>query len=159
MKIEVISVGKIKESYLLDGIKEYAKRLSKYAQIIETTLQDEAIKDKDSEALNEQIKVVEGEKILKAISPKSYVIALDLKGNMLSSEELAEKIDDVISKGNGHIVFVIGGSLGLSKNVLARADYRLCFSKMTFPHKLMKLILLEQVYRAFKINNHETYHK
>lgn len=159
MKIEIVSVGKIKEAYLIDGIKEYTKRLSKYAQIVETTLPDEPIRDKESDALNEEIKNIEGERILKAISPKAFVIALDLRGEMLSSEGLAKKMDDIISKGNGHIVLVIGGSLGISKDVLNRANYKLSFSPMTFPHKLMKLIMLEQIYRAFKINNNETYHK
>lgn len=156
MKIEIVSVGKIKEAYLLDGIKEYIKRLSKYASIIETTLNDEPIKD---DGLIDAIKRIEGEKILRAINPKAYVIALDLGGEMITSEGLASKLDDIISKGNGHIVFVIGGSLGLSQEVLKRANYKLCFSKMTFPHKLFKLMLLEQIYRAFKINNNETYHK
>ena len=156
MKIEIISVGKIKEAYLLDGIKEYIKRLSKYASIIETIINDEPIKD---DGLIDVIKKIEGEKILKAINPKAYVIALDLGGEMITSEGLASKLDDIISKGNGHIVFVIGGSLGLSHDVLKRANYKLCFSKMTFPHKLFKLMLLEQIYRAFKINNNETYHK
>lgn len=156
MKIEIISVGKIKESYLLDAIAEYKKRLSKYATIIETTLQDEPIKD---DGLSEAVKKIEGDKILKAISPKAYVIALDLKGDMVSSDELAKRMDDLISQGNGHIVFVIGGSLGLHQDVIKRANWKLCFSKMTFPHKLFKVMLMEQVYRAFKINNNETYHK
>ncbi len=156
MKLEIISVGKIKESYLLDGISEYKKRLSKYIDVIETTLPDEPNKD-DNMSL--EVKRIEGERILKAIKPKTYVIVLDLKGEMKTSEGFASKMDDIISKGNGHIVFIIGGSLGLSEEVIKRADFRLCFSKMTFPHKLMKLILFEQIYRAFKINNNETYHK
>lgn len=158
MKITIISVGKLKEKYLLDGIKEYSKRLSKFTKVEEVVLADEPIKDKDSDALNEEIKIKEGKKILQAID-KSYVIALDLKGKMLDSVELAEKILEIQSYHSSNITFIIGGSLGLSKEVIDRADFKLCFSKMTFPHQLMKLILLEQVYRAFKINNNETYHK
>lgn len=156
MKLEIISVGKIKEKYLLDGIEEYKKRLGKYIDVIETVLPDEPNKDDN---MSFEVKRIEGERILKALKPKTYVIVLDLKGQMLSSEEFALKMDDIISKGNGHIVFIIGGSLGLSDEVIKKADYRLCFSKMTFPHKLMKMILFEQIYRAFKINNNETYHK
>lgn len=158
MKITVISVGKLKEKYLIDGIKEYAKRLSKFTKVEEVSIPDEPIKDKDSDALNEEIKIKEGKKILQLID-KSYVIALDLKGKMLDSVELADKILEIQSYHSSNITFIIGGSLGLSKEVLERADFRLCFSKMTFPHQLMKLILFEQIYRAFKINNNETYHK
>lgn len=159
MKISVISVGKIKETYLLDGIKEYVKRLSKYTKVEEITLPDEPIKDNSSEALDLEIKKKEGNKILNAIDDKSYVIALDLKGEMLTSEGLAEKFIEIQNYHSSNICFIIGGSLGLHNDVLKRANYRLCFSKMTFPHKLMKLILFEQIYRAFKINNNETYHK
>lgn len=159
MKITVISVGKIKESYLLDGIKEYTKRLSKYTKVLEVTLNDEPIKNNSNDSLDLEIKNIEGKRILNAIPDKSYVIALDLKGEMLSSESLAMKFIDIQNYHSSDICFIIGGSLGLSSEVIKRADYKLCFSKMTFPHKLMKLILLEQIYRAFKINNNETYHK
>ncbi len=159
MKITILSVGKIKESYFKDAIAEYTKRLSKYTKIEEVTLNDEAIKDKESEALNEEIKRIEGTRILNAIDDKSYVVALDLRGEMLSSEGLAAKITNICNYHSSNITFIIGGSLGLSSEVIKRADYKLCFSKMTFPHKLMKVILLEQIYRAFKINNNETYHK
>ena len=159
MKIDIISVGKIKEQYFLDGIKEYKKRLGKYCTISEIVLQDEAIKDMDSQALVEEVKRIEGERILKSINPKSYVIALDLKGEMLDSVEFAKKIEQIFAYKAGSITFIIGGSLGLSSEVISRADYKLCFSKMTYPHKLMKLILFEAIYRAFKINNNETYHK
>lgn len=159
MKISVISVGKIKETYLLDGIKEYVKRLSKYTKVEEITLPDEPIKDNSSEALDLEIKKKEGNKILNVIDDKSYVIALDLKGEMLTSEGLAEKFIEIQNYHSSNICFIIGGSLGLHNDVLKRANFRLCFSKMTFPHKLMKLILFEQIYRAFKINNNETYHK
>lgn len=159
MKISVISVGKIKETYLIEGIKEYVKRLSKYTKVEEITLPDEPIKDNSSEALDLDIKKKEGNKILNAIDDKSYVIALDLKGEMITSEGLAEKFIEIQNYHSSNICFIIGGSLGLHNDVLKRANYRLCFSKMTFPHKLMKLILFEQIYRAFKINNNETYHK
>lgn len=159
MKITIISVGKLKESYLVDGIKEYVKRLSKYTQIEEIVLLDEPIKDKTSNALNIQIKEKEGLRIIEALNPKSYVIVLDLKGKMLSSEELASKILEIQTYNSSHITFIIGGSLGLSDEVISKANFRLCFSKMTFPHQLMKLILVEQIYRSFKINNNETYHK
>lgn len=159
MKIAIISVGKLKENYLVDGIKEYVKRLTKYTQMEEIVLQDEPIKDKTSEALNLQIKEKEGQRIIEALNPKSYVIVLDLKGRMLSSEELASKMLDIQTYNSSHITFIIGGSLGLSDAVINKANFRLCFSKMTFPHQLMKLILVEQIYRAFKINNNETYHK
>lgn len=159
MKIEIISVGKIKESYFKDGIAEYKKRLGKYCTIEEKTLDDEPIKDMNVEALCNEVKRVEGEKILKAINPNSYVIALDLNGEMLDSLEFAKKIDQIFAYKAGTITFIIGGSLGLSKDVIKRADYKLSFSRMTYPHKLMKLILMEAIYRAFKINNNETYHK
>lgn len=159
MRITIISVGKIKEDYLMAGIKEYVKRLSKYTKVEEVVLPDEPIKDKSSDAMNEDIKQKEGKRILQFLDDKSYKIVLDLRGNMLSSEELAAKITDIQTYNASHISFIIGGSLGLSRDVIDSADYRLCFSKMTFPHQLMKLILLEQIYRSFKINNNETYHK
>lgn len=159
MKITIISVGKLKEKYLIDGIAEYVKRLSKYTKIEEIVLNDEPIKDKSNNTLNEEIKEKEGTRIIDSIPSKSFVIALDLKGHMLDSVELANKILEIQTYNASQITFIIGGSLGLSNDVLKCADYRLCFSKMTFPHQLMKLILVEQIYRAFKINNNETYHK
>ena len=159
MKITILGVGTIKEKYFIDAIKEYSKRISKYSKVEFITVSDEAIPDNASLKEEEIIKNKEGEKILKAIPNNSYKIALALNGEMLDSVELANKISDIFTKGNSNIVFIIGGSLGLSKKVLDFADYKLCFSKMTFPHKLMQVILLEQVYRAFKINNNETYHK
>ncbi|MBQ3253171.1 MAG: 23S rRNA (pseudouridine(1915)-N(3))-methyltransferase RlmH [Acholeplasmatales bacterium] len=159
MKISIISVGNIKEKYLKDAISEYSKRLSKYTKIEFINVSDEAINDNPSQKEIDIIKNKEGEKILKVLPSNSYKIALELKGNMLSSEELASKLLNIFSYHNANISFIIGGSLGLSKNVLEVVDYKLCFSKMTFPHQLMQVILLEQVYRAFKINNNETYHK
>jgi len=159
MKITIISVGKIKEKYLLDGIAEYAKRISKFSNINEIVLKDMPIPLKESAAIDEEIKRKEGEEILSSIPLNSYKVALDLKGEMLSSPALANKILEIQTYHSSHIVFIIGGSLGLSSDVIKACDYHLCFSKMTFPHQLMKLILLEQIYRAFKINNNETYHK
>jgi 23S rRNA (pseudouridine1915-N3)-methyltransferase len=158
MKITILSVGKIKESYFIDAIKEYSKRLSKYTKLDFIEVMDEPIKDNASLKDEEVVKEKEGLKLLSKLDMKSYKIVLDLKGEMLKSEELALKIDKITSI-NSHISFIIGGSLGLSKEVLDSADYHLCFSKMTFPHKLMKVILLEQIYRSFKILNNETYHK
>lgn len=159
MTISIISVGKLKEKYLLDGIAEYIKRLSKYTTVNEIVLKDEPIPEKSNNSLDLAIKEKEGKKIIASIPQNSYKIALDLHGAMLDSVVLANKIKDIQTYNSSHIVFIIGGSLGLSKEVIDSVDYKLCFSKMTFPHQLMKLILLEQVYRAFKINNNETYHK
>ena len=159
MKISIISVGNIKEKYLKDAILEYSKRLSKYTKIEFLNTLDEPICDNPSAKDIEIVKNKEGERLLKLIPSASYKVVLDLKGKMLSSEELASKILDIFSYHNSHISFIIGGSLGLSDAVLNSADFHLCFSKMTFPHQLMQVILLEQVYRAFKINNNETYHK
>ena len=159
MKIYIASVGNIKEKYLIDAINEYTKRLSKYTKVEFLKVSDEAINDHPSDKEIDIIKNKEGEKILKILPSNSYKVALDLKGEMLSSEGLASKMLDIFSYHNANISFIIGGSLGISKAVLDICDYHLCFSKMTFPHQLMQVILLEQIYRAFKINNHETYHK
>jgi len=159
MKISIISIGSIKEKYLKDAINEYTKRLSKWTKVEFLSASDEAICDNPSQKEIDNIKNKEGEKILKMLPNNSYKIILDLKGDMITSEALADKILDVFSYHNSHISFVIGGSLGLSKAVLDKADYKLSFSKMTFPHQLMQVILLEQIYRAFKINNNESYHK
>lgn len=159
MNISVISVGKLKEKYLKLGIEEFSKRLSKYSKLDLIELDDEKCPENLSEKDMEIVKNKEGQKILNKIKNNSYVIALAIDGKNLSSEELADTISKLAVRGNSHITFVIGGSLGLSDDVLKRADYKLSFSKMTFPHQLMKLILLEQVYRAFRINNNEPYHK
>ena len=159
MKITVISVGDIKEKYLTDAINEYAKRLSKYCKLTFLKVSDEPNIDNPSEKEIEMIKNKEGNKILKILPENSFKIALNLKGQMLSSEELAKKMLDTCTYVNSHLVFIIGGSLGLSNQVLSCMDYHLCFSKMTFPHQLMKVILLEQIYRGCKINNNESYHK
>lgn len=159
MKINIISVGNIKEKYFKDAIDEYIKRLSKYCSVETIELKDEPIKENSSPKDDEIVKKAEGEKIIKAIPKNSYSVLLDLRGEMLDSVAFSKKIDDITKYGNSTINFIIGGSLGVSKDVFNLADYKISFSKMTFPHKLMKVILLEQIYRAFKILNNETYHK
>lgn len=159
MNIKVICVGKLKEKYLKDGIDEYLKRLSRYCNMEIIEVPDEKAPETLSDKEEEQIKVKEGQSILKHIKDNIYVIALDVKGKMLSSEELSSFIEELGIKGNSNIAVIIGGSLGLSSEILNRADYKLSFSRMTFPHQLMRLILLEQIYRAFKIMKGEPYHK
>ena len=152
MEIRIVTVGKIKEKYLCDGIAEYAKRLSRYCRLTFCQVADEKTPDKASEALNTQIKNTEGERLMKHIREQDYVIALAIDGKTPDSVELGVS-------GISSIAFVIGGSLGLSESVLKRADYKLSFSRMTFPHQLMQMILLEQIYRSYRIMNHEPYHK
>ncbi len=159
MKIEIVCVGKLKEKYLVDAIKEYSKRLSRYVKLNIIELPDEKTPDNASAKEEEMIKDKEGQKILSKIADSAYVIALDLKGDMKTSEEFAKMISTIALNGNSHIIFVIGGSLGIAPDVLKRANYKLCFSKMTFPHQLFRVMLLEQIYRAYRINNHEPYHK
>ncbi|CDA11517.1 23S rRNA (pseudouridine(1915)-N(3))-methyltransferase RlmH [Intestinibacter bartlettii] len=159
MRINIVCVGKIKEKYLKLGIDEFKKRLSKYCKLEIIELEDEKAPENLSDKEMLIIKEKEGKKILSKIKDNSYVIALAIDGKNLSSEELAETINKLGVRGISNITFVIGGSLGLSDEVLSRADYKLSFSKMTFPHQLMRLILLEQVYRAYRINNGEPYHK
>lgn len=159
MNITIISVGKIKEKYLKSAINEYSKRLNRYCKLKLIEVSDEKAPENLSQTEMENIKDKEGEGILKNVKEGTYVIALDIKGKMISSEELAKKLDTLGIQGKSNIVFIIGGSLGLSKNVLNRADFKLSFSPMTFPHQLMKVILLEQVYRGFRINRGEPYHK
>jgi 23S rRNA (pseudouridine1915-N3)-methyltransferase len=159
MEIHILTVGKIKEKYLSDGIAEYAKRLSRYCKLRFTQVADEKTPDKASEALNRQIKEIEGERILKNIREQDYVIALAIDGKMPDSVELARKLERLGIEGKSSLVFVVGGSLGLSDAVLARANEKLSFSKMTFPHQLMQMILLEQIYRSYRIIHNEPYHK
>lgn len=159
MRINIVCVGKIKEKYLKLGIDEFKKRLSKYCKLEIIELEDEKAPENLSDKEMLMIKEKEGKKILSKIKDNSYVIALAIDGKNLSSEELAETINKLGVRGISNITFVIGGSLGLSDEILSRADYKLSFSKMTFPHQLMRLILLEQVYRAYRINNGEPYHK
>lgn len=159
MEIRILSVGKIKEKYLNDGIAEYAKRLGRYCRLSFVQVADEKTPDKASDALNAQIKATEGQRLLKHIREQDYVIALAIDGKMLGSVELSKLMERLGVQGESTIDLVIGGSLGLSDEVLRRADFKLSFSSMTFPHQLMQLILLEQVYRGFRIMNHEPYHK
>lgn len=159
MKVTLICVGKLKEKYLSQGVEEYVKRLSRYCSLEITELADEKTPDNAGEALEEIIKKKEGERILKVLKEDSFCIVLAIDGTMLSSEELADKIDLLGVSGTSHISFIIGGSLGLSEEVMKRADYKLSFSKMTFPHQLMRMILLEQIYRAYRIIHKQPYHK
>ena len=155
MKITLITVGKIKEKYLEAAIAEYAKRLSRYCRLEIVQVADEKTPDGAGEALETQIKEKEGERILAHVKEGAYVVALAIDGKQLSSEELADFIAERGVRGESHIQFVIGGSLGLSDAVLRRSDYRLSFSRMTFPHQLMRVILLEQIYRSYRILNGE----
>lgn len=159
MEIRILSVGKIKEKYLTEGIKEYSKRLSRYCKLSFFQVPDEKTPDRASDALQTQIKDTEGERLMKHIREQDYVIALAIEGEMLDSVELSKKIERLGVEGKSSLAFVIGGSLGLSEVLLKRADMKLSFSKMTFPHQLMQMILLEQIYRGFRIMNHEPYHK
>lgn len=159
MNITVLCIGKLKESYWKDAIAEYSKRLSKYCTLSIDELKEERLPENPSEAEETSVKEGEGRNLLKHVKPGAYVIALDVKGKSLSSEGLAERLSELALGGKSEVVLIIGGSLGLSQEVLERADLRLSFSAMTFPHQMMRVILLEQIYRAFKINRNETYHK
>ena len=159
MKITCVTVGKIKEKYLTEAIREYEKRLSRYCGLDSVGREAEKTPDGAGAAEEAAIRGREGERILKAIEEDAYVIALAIEGKMLDSVELSRKIEALGTGGVSHIVFVIGGSLGLSSAVMKRADYALSFSKMTFPHQLMRVILLEQIYRSFRIMKNEPYHK
>lgn len=159
MKITLVTVGKIKEKYFENAIGEYSKRLSRYCRLEVIQVADEKTPDKAGEALERQIKEKEGLRILSNIKEGAFVIALAVEGRMLSSEEMAARIQKLGVDGVSQIVFVIGGSLGLSEQVMKRADFALSFSRMTFPHQMMRVILLEQIYRSFRINSGEPYHK
>ncbi|MCH1626753.1 23S rRNA (pseudouridine(1915)-N(3))-methyltransferase RlmH [Fredinandcohnia quinoae] len=159
MNITIITVGKLKEKYLIQGINEYLKRLTAYAKVEIIELPDEKAPENLSESEMEQIKQKEGERILGKISDDTHVIALAIEGKMKSSEQLAADLDKLATYGKSKIAFIIGGSLGLSNEVMKRANDTLSFSKMTFPHQLMRLVLVEQVYRAYRINRGEPYHK
>lgn len=159
MNISIITVGKLKEKYLKQGIEEYLKRLTPYAKVEIIELPDEKAPETLSDIEMIQIKDKEGERILSKVHPDAYVIALAIEGKMKTSEELADSIDKLGTYGKSKLAFIIGGSLGLSQNVMNRSDEALSFSKMTFPHQLMRLILVEQVYRAYRIMRGEPYHK
>ena len=159
MNISIVTVGKLKEKYLKQGIEEYLKRLTAYAKVEMIEVADEKAPEILSELEMVQVKQKEGERILTKISQDTYVIALAIQGKLASSEELADSLDKLATYGKSKIAFVIGGSLGLSEEVIKRSNEQLSFSRMTFPHQLMRLILVEQIYRAFRINRGEPYHK
>ena len=159
MNITILCIGKLKERYWTEAIAEYSKRLNKYCSLTINELREEKAPDNPSPAEESAVKDAEGKSILKQIKKDSYVIALAIKGKELSSEALSEKIRTLGIAGKSDLTFVIGGSLGLSDEVLSRAEFQLSFSKLTFPHQMMRVILLEQVYRSFKIIRNETYHK
>lgn len=159
MKITIVCVGKIKEKFYRDALAEYTKRLSRYCSLSITEVADEKTKEQASDVECAIIKDREGDRILKSIREDGYVITLAIDGKNLDSVELSKKIENLALTGKSNLYFVIGGSLGLSDEVMKRADYKLSFSRMTFPHQLMRVILLEQIYRSYRIINHEPYHK
>jgi len=158
LNINIVCVGKIKENYLKDAISEYSKRLSKFCNLNILELQDEKLSSKLNDSIINEIKNKECSKMIQAIKKDSYIICLDLKGKEFSSEEFSKKIEDIALNFNSSITFIIGGTLGLNQEVLSLASEKICFSKMTFPHQLIRVFLLEQLFRAFKISNNETYH-
>lgn len=159
MKITILCVGKIKESFYRQAIDEYSKRLSKYCKLEIIEVPDEKTPDKASQALENQIKEKEAERILEKIKDDTFVFTLEILGKRFTSESFASKVESLVIQGNSHITFIIGGSLGLHEKVLKRSNHSISFSDMTFPHQLMRVILTEQVYRAFRIINKEPYHK
>lgn len=158
LSISIICVGKIKENYLKDAINEYSKRLNKFCNLKIIELQDEKLPTKINDSIINEIKNKESNKIIDAIKKDSYIMCLDLKGKEYSSENFSKKIEDVALNFNSSITFIIGGTLGLNEKILSLANEKICFSKMTFPHQLIRVFLLEQLFRAFKISNNETYH-
>lgn len=158
LNINIICVGKIKENYLKDAISEYSKRLSKFCNLNIIELSDEKLPSKLNDSIINEIKNKECNKMIQSIKKNSYIICLDLKGKQFSSEEFSEKIDNIALNINSSITFVIGGTLGLNEEILSLSSEKICFSKMTFPHQLIRVFLLEQLFRAFKISNNETYH-
>lgn len=159
MRIQILAVGKLKERYLRMGVEDYLNRISPYAKVEVTEISEEKAQEPLSEAEIQRVTKREGERILRQLSPDTYAMALIIQGVALSSETLANHLNQLATYGKSRIAFIIGGSYGLSEQVRQRADYTLSFSKMTFPHQLMRIILLEQIYRSFKINRGETYHK
>ena len=159
MKITILCVGKVKEKFYRDAIAEYSKRLSRYCKLEIIEVSDEKTSEQATQTEIDIVKNKEGERLLKNIKDDAYVFCLAIDGKQLDSVELSQNMDKLMTGGKSHLVFVIGGSLGLSDDVLKRADYKLSFSKMTFPHQLMRVILLEQIYRSFRISNNEPYHK
>ena len=159
MNVTILAVGKLKEKYWRDAVAEYSKRLKSYCSLQITEIKESPLRANPSAADEEAVKIAEGADILSRIRSSDYVITLEIKGKGLSSEALAQKIEALAIDGKSSIIFVIGGSLGLSEEVSRRAEFKLSFSAMTFPHQMMRVILLEQIYRSFKINRHEAYHK
>lgn len=159
MRIEIIAVGKLKESFYKEAAAEYEKRLNRYCKLDIIQVEDEKTPDNASPAYEEQIKEKEGARILKVLKEDAYVITLEIQGDKMDSETFAHTIKNLATYGESHIQFVIGGSLGLHESVSAKADLKISFSDMTFPHQLMRVILLEQIYRGYRIINKEPYHK
>lgn len=159
MNINIIAVGKIKEKYIQEGIKEFSKRLSRYCNLKIIEVDDEKAPENLSDKEMEAVKDKEGQKILSKIPQNSFIISLEIQGREISSEELSKKMEDIMVSGINDITFIIGGSLGLSNDISRISNFKLSFSKMTFPHQLMRLILLEQVYRGWRIMKNEPYHK
>lgn len=158
LNIQIICIGKLKETYLKDAISEYSKRLQKYCSLTITELTDEKLPNKLNESIINEIKNKECTKILQSIKKDSYIFCLDLKGKEFSSEQFSKKLEDIALNENSHITFIIGGTLGLTEKILQKSNEKICFSKMTFPHQLIRVFLLEQLFRAFKISKNETYH-
>ncbi|MDD6255810.1 MAG: 23S rRNA (pseudouridine(1915)-N(3))-methyltransferase RlmH [Eubacteriales bacterium] len=159
MNVEIICIGKLKEKYWRDASAEYAKRLGRFCRFKITELKESRLPENASAADEETVKHKEGEEILKALKKQQYVVALDIRGTEIDSEKLAARLDRLMTSGTSDVAFIIGGSLGLSQDVISRADFRLSFSPMTFPHQMMRIILQEQLYRCFKIIHNEAYHK
>ena len=159
MRISIVCVGKVKEKYFTGAIDEYSKRLSRYCKLEIIEVADEKTPDNASEVVENSIRSKEAERILKYVKDDAYVITLEINGKQLTSEELADKVEKLGVQGTSHIIFIIGGSIGLGEEVLEKSNYALSFSKMTFPHQLMRVILLEQIYRSYRIISGEPYHK
>lgn len=158
ININIICVGKLKENYLKEAVDEYSKRLSKYCNLNIIEIPDEKLPNKINNSIIEEIKNKEGNKILNAIKKDSYIIPLDLRGKQFTSEEFSEKLENIAVRGYSTITFIIGGTLGITEEISGKSNELICFSKMTFPHQLIRVFLLEQLFRAFKISNNETYH-
>ena len=158
LNINIVCIGKIKENYLKEAIAEYSKRLSKFCNLNIIELADEKLPNKLNDSVITEIKNKECSKMIQSIKKDSYIMCLDLKGKEFSSEEFSQKLDNIALNFNSSITFVIGGTLGLNLEILSLANEKICFSKMTFPHQLIRVFLLEQLFRAFKISNNETYH-
>ena len=159
MKIKVVTVGKLKEKYLRDGITEYTKRISRFAKLEMIELADEKTPDRASESENQKILEIEGQRILSKVGDRDFVIVLAIEGKTFSSEEFSKQLEEASIKGFSTLTFIIGGSLGLSSSVKNRANLSVSFGRLTLPHQLMRLVLVEQIYRAFTIQQGSPYHK